>query len=87
MNALCFIDLFDSPEFRGERRRIYGPAHLDATLLGLVRDAHMSVRVGKQAMLRIDRGTGEPTTLSAGDAIESLEADNIRSLEVRPATR
>lgn len=86
MNALCFIDLFDSAAFRGERRRIFGPAHLDPELLGLVRDARMSVRVGKQATLFIDRANGSGMTIQGGEALESLEADSIRSLEVRPTT-
>ena len=84
MNAQCFIDLFDSTAFRGERRRIYGPARLDAQLLGLDRGDHVSVRVGGKAALRIERATGDDTTLSGGGEIESLEAGGIQWLEVQP---
>lgn len=84
MNARCFIDLFDSTEFRGERRRIYGPVRLDAQLLGLDRDARVSVRVGDKAALLIERSGGDETTFGGGAELDTLESEGIRWLEVRP---
>ena len=83
MNAQCFIDLFDSAAFRGERRRIYGPARLDAHLLGLDRDANVSLRVGQKAALLIEMAGGDGKTLASGDEVESLETGRIRWIEVR----
>ena len=84
MSAQCFIDLFDSAAFRGERRRIFGPVRLDASMLGLDRAADVSLRVGSRAALRIEMTGGEDKTLHAGEQVDTLDTSSIKSLEVRP---
>ena len=85
MSAQCFIDLFDSSAFRGERRRIYGPVRLEADTLGLDRVAEVSVRVGSNAALRIEMAGGEDKTIEGGEQVDSLNTGRIKSLEVRPS--
>lgn len=85
MSAQCFIDLFDSAAFRGERRRIYGPAKLEAHFLGLQGDNNISVRVGAQAALRIEMASGENKTLHGGEQVDALNTGRIKWLEVRPS--
>jgi hypothetical protein len=84
VSAQCFIDLFDSAAFRGERRRIFGPVRLDANMLGLDRAADVSLRVGSRAALRIEMTCGDNKTLHGGEQVDTLNTGSIKSLEVRP---
>lgn len=83
-SAKCWIDLFDLPAFQGERRRFFGPARLDAEILGLQHAHDVSVRVGSDAALRIEMAGGGDKTLRPGQAIDSLDTTRVRRLEVVP---
>ena len=83
MKTQCWIDLFDLPTFRGERRRFFGPTVVDASVIGGDAAHAVSLRVGNEAALRIVMSDGDQTTLSGGEAIESLDAARVTRLEVK----
>ena len=84
MSPKCWIDLFDLPEFQGGRRRYFGPARLDAEILGLRNADGVSVRVGTEAALCIELSGGGATTLHGGQTLHTLDTTQIRMLDVRP---
>lgn len=84
MHARCFIDVFDGAAFKGERRRIYGPARLDARTLGFHHDADVSLRVGDAAAVHIGIEGGDEQTLRPGESVDSLRTGRVVYLEVKP---
>lgn len=79
----CWIELFETPDFTGERRRFYGPTLLDAFVWARFRPAdRISFRVGPAAVARVIGRDGTEANVGPCGTVRDCQAQSFASFEI-----
>ena len=82
----CWIDLYETPDLSGHRRRLFGPCELDAFVWRRLRATDvLSIRVGPRATAQLALREGPARAFRSGEMVSDILAGEVESLKIARA--